>query len=565
MSEQPNTTTGVVDMISPGLEVGLEAGLEAGVRSDERPEETTAPAKTAAPTSSRDLAVSIGRNTLFGMMAKVAQVGSRLVTIPIVIAHLGLGGYGIWSIIMTLAAYMRFGSFGIKSAFQKYVAEATGNGDFETASKRLSTGSAGMLLLSIASIPIALFATILAKASGVPPEFLSPAAKSIATLALIMVLSNVGAAYEAIVMGGHRIDLARNFSTFFTVAEAVAIVICLHFGRGLFAMAIVMAASEVGYLLCCAVSAKRILPQVQLSARFVTKSVIGELVRFAGSYQLVNILEVLYLSILPVTVLRAFGANSSGVYALTTRVVTSALMLWEAFLLPILSGGAMVHASGSKEEMRRLIHKSFKLTLGVCLFPLTFIATFGPSIIFVWTGQADPSLPVALRLVCTAGFFSSFSSLALVLYRASGNALFDNIRQGLRIAVLLSIVTFAGKLGFYGVLAGLAVAELAGMVFMLFAIGKTFHAFHPKDLLPDAVKLTSATACILIAGFVASRIPLTLTSNVRLAAVFDLGKVTLACLLAMWPAIWFTRSLTKAERNALVHIVVPQRVRAASL
>jgi hypothetical protein len=37
-------------------------------------------------------------------------------------------------------------------------------------------------------------------------------------------------------MGGHRIDLARNFATVFTVAEAVAIVILLHFGYGLFAM-----------------------------------------------------------------------------------------------------------------------------------------------------------------------------------------------------------------------------------------------------------------------------------------------------------------------------------------
>ena len=223
----------------------------------------------------------------------------------------------------------------------------------------------------------------------------------------------------------------------------------------------------------------------------------------------------------------------------------------------------MVYASGSREEMRRLIHKSFKLTLGVCLFPLTFIAIFGPSIILAWTGQADTSLPVALRLVCTAGFFSAFSSLGLVLYRASGNALLDNIRQVLRIAVLLSIVAFARRLGFYEVLGGLAVAEFAGMVFMLFAVGKTFHAFHPKDLLSDAVKLTLATACILLAGFIAMRIPLPAVSNVRLAAALELGKVSLACLFAAWPAIWITRSLTKAERSALVHIIVPQRMRTA--
>src|SRR5215470_11160611 len=98
----------------------------------------------------RGLAASIGRNTLFGVLSNFAQVGTRLVTVPIVIHHLGLGGYGIWNIIMTTATYMRFGSVGVKTAFQKYVAEATGDGNYERANQLLNTGFAVMLLLSIA-------------------------------------------------------------------------------------------------------------------------------------------------------------------------------------------------------------------------------------------------------------------------------------------------------------------------------------------------------------------------------------------------------------------------------
>ena len=167
-----------------------------------------------------------------------------------------------------------------------------------------------------------------------------------------------------------------------------------------------MAVSEVGFMLCCYVASKRILPQVRVSRVFVTKSVVGELIRFAGSYQLVNVLEVLYASILPVAVLRVFGADAAGIYALATRLVLSAVMLSDAFLVPILSGGAMVYASGSQEEMRKLIAKSFKITLGLCLFPLGFIAVFGPKMVFAWTGQADPSLPVALWLVLCHEFLS---------------------------------------------------------------------------------------------------------------------------------------------------------------
>src|SRR5450631_3802570 len=97
---------------------------------------------THSNSTSQNLAATIGKNTFLGVVANVTQVGTRLITVPIVIHHLGLGGYGIWNIIMMTSTYMRFGSVGIKSAFQKYVAEATGSGDYETANKLLSTGCA---------------------------------------------------------------------------------------------------------------------------------------------------------------------------------------------------------------------------------------------------------------------------------------------------------------------------------------------------------------------------------------------------------------------------------------
>jgi len=243
--------------------------------------------------SRRNLAATIGRNTLFGMASSVAQVGTRLFTVPIVISHLGLDGYGIWSIVMTAAAYMRFGSVGIKCAFQKYVAEATGSGDYDRVNKLISTGSAAMLVLSVAGlVPIAIFSKALARTAGVPDQFVGSAAGAITLLAFIMVLSNAGAAYEAIVMGGQRIDLTRKFGMAFTILEAIAIVALLHFGFGLFAMSVVMALSEICYVTCCCLAARRVLPMVEVSVEHLSLGELRELATFAGSYQLVNVLEV---------------------------------------------------------------------------------------------------------------------------------------------------------------------------------------------------------------------------------------------------------------------------------
>lgn len=516
--------------------------------------------KIKTPAVQQSLAASIGRNTLFGFLSNCAQVGTRLVTVPIVIHYLGLGGYGIWNVIVAAATYMRFGSVGVKTAFQKYVAEATGNGDYERANKLLSTGCALMLVLSLAIlIPVSFLSHAIAKWAGVPPEFLHSAAGSIAMLAWIMLIANVGAVYEAIVLGGHRIDLARKYGTVLSVVEAVAIVVSLWLGFGLFAMASVMGASELLYIACCYFASHRVLPEVKISANFVDLGMLRELFRFAGSYQLLNFLEVFYNSIIPFAVLRMFGAQVLGIFGIVVRVASSAGLLKDAFLTPILSGGAMVFASGSAERMRALISKAFKVTLALSLLPLGFIAAFGPTMAYAWTGERITGFEAAFWLVCLALLFRSISMLSFVLYRTSGKALLDNVLQVLRSVVLVGIVAVARKLGFQGLLAGTAVTEFLGMCFMLFALTRTFDLFHAKSLIPDTLRMVTCTSVILGTGALASCIPLLTDVNGRLQATVKLLQICCGCLLVAWPSLTYTGSVTRAEGKALFSAFVPRR------
>lgn len=512
----------------------------------------TTPAVSAGPSSRRGLAASIGRNTLFGIGSNVAQIGTRLFTVPIVISHLGLDGYGIWAIIMTTAGYMRFGSVGIKSAFQKYVAEATGSGDYEKANRLLSTGSVLMLALSVAGlVPTAIFSRYLATAAGVPATFLSAVAGAITLLAFIMMLSNAGAGYEAIVMGGHRIDLTRRFNMIFTVLEAIAIVIFLYLGYGLFTMAAIMAASEIGYVACCYIAAHRVLPMVHIHVKYYDRRVIRELITYAGSYQLVNVLEVIYAAILPVTVLKFFGADAAGIYAIATRLSTAALLPQESVLLPLLSGGSMIYGSGSVENMRLLLAKAFKAVVALSLLPLAFIACFNRSIVYAWTGQTDSTLNVAMWLICIAGLFKAVAVLELVLYRISGKALIDNVRQVSRIVILLGLSAFGARLGFEGILIGLVALELFGMVLMFFAITGTFPGFHFRLLVPDLLRMAASTLLIVGAGWLVSNLRFSWAGSDRLIATVKLCVISLACLAAAFPALYLTKAISSSELGAI--------------
>jgi hypothetical protein len=103
-----------------------------------------------------------------------------------------------------------------------------------------------------------------------------------------------------------------------------------------------------------------------------------------------------------------------------------------------------------------------------------------------------------------------------------------------------------------------------GMVFMLYALTKTFRVFRLESLLPDLCRLTIATCIVLAAGALASQIPPPAISNARLLSVVELGKVLLACLITAWPALALTKSVTGAESRALFGLLLPKQLRPES-
>jgi O-antigen/teichoic acid export membrane protein len=224
----------------------------------------------------------------------------------------------------------------------------------------------------------------------------------------------------------------------------------------------------------------------------------------------------------------------------------------------------MVYASGDVERMRRLLSKAFKVMFGLAFLPLGFASVFGPLLAYAWTGTVDSRFRAAFWLVCLGAICRSVSGLSLVLYRVSGKAILDNLRQLLRIAVLLVIACFARDFGFNGTLSGLALAEFAGMVFMLFALRRTFHMFSIPSLLSDGARMVGAVFLIVCAGVLASYMPVLGNVSGRGLAALNLVEIGFVCALVAWPVLHLTGSVTTEEARTLLHAFVP-RSKAASV
>lgn len=504
------------------------------------------------------LAKTIGKNTAYGVADKITQLGTRLILVPIVTGHIGLDGYGVWAILMVIMAHMRFGAIGVKSAFQKYVAEATGSGDYDRANRLLSTGAAAMLLLSVAVlVPVAFFALPLVKALGVPETFLAETARACTVLAVIMVMSNFAGVFESIVMGAQRIDIVKKTTIVFLVIEALAITLLLHLGCGLFFMTLVISLSELCRLGCYFVIARRVAPRIHVSQKHLNRQVLPELFRFAGTYQLSNILEVICTAILPVAVLKFYGAEAAGIFAISLRLVIVGSLFLEALLFPLLSGGAMVHGAGSEEKLRTLLHKSFKTGLVFAMLPLAFVAIFGEHLVMAWVGKQHVFLQLGLWFFCLARLFHCLSMVFYVFYRATGGALMDIARQVMRLSLLLALVYFAGKFfEYYQLMAGFALIELLGMIFIYKALMKKITRFDSRWLTPDLLKMILCLALILATAICISgamnRIELTdrwLALAQIIAGCMVFAAVGIPCLLV---SRYFTSEELKAVRIPFV-------------
>ena len=219
----------------------------------------------------------------------------------------------------------------------------------------------------------------------------------------------------------------------------------------------------------------------------------------------------------------------------------------------------MVFVSGSAERVGLFLAKAFKVTLASALPPLAFVSAFGTIMVLAWTGQSGPSFRIAICLTALAGLLRAISLLQLVLYRASGRALLDNIRQVLRIVVILIVGFFGRRIGFNGVLTGMVGAESVGVVFMFFAMATTFHAFSGKILARDTLRIAAAAAVIIGGGALSAMIPLPWSAPVRLIAAAKLLEIGIGSLLVTWPALILTKSVSNAEGRTLLDAVLPGR------
>ncbi|HOC42262.1 MAG TPA: hypothetical protein PKJ99_04505 [Thermoanaerobaculales bacterium] len=426
--------------------------------------------------SSVDLKSSIVTSTAFNVSHKVANVLIKTLLAPLIIGYMGLDGFGVWNLLLSVTNYPRFGIGGISAAFQKYVSDATATGDYEKASRLLTTGTVMVVVMTLlVSLPFLVFTEDILRFLNVPAEYSVTFSMAFRFLIIVIIISNIAAAYDAVIAGAHRLDVTKKIAIVWLIVESILVVALLLKGYRLWALALPYGVCEVGRVLSSVYFARKILPEVVLAPRYVSTGVLRELVAFAGSFQLVGALEMLYLTLVPALVMRYSGASISGLYAAATRLITLASIAGEALLLPLLSGSAYVLTRGERSRYEALFANSFNFLLFTALPLMLFVSFYGDQILWAWTGQKSDLFMSSMFLLSGAGISSLLARHHMIIYRSSGKRVYDILWIVIRFGCFVGFGTALARLhGYAGLLSGQLIGEVLGLVFMAHVMKRLF-------------------------------------------------------------------------------------------
>lgn len=381
---------------------------------------------------------------------------------PFIIAHLGITGYGIWTLIGSLIGYYGFLDLGVSSAMTRYVARYAGKGDEKALNETVSTAmamfsSAGALVIVgsfMLAAPVAMF-------FNVAPEHFDDFKHVVWILGLATGLSFPGNVFRT-VLTAHERYVAANFAHIATtLLRAGLTVLMLLRGGGLLGVAYAtfiaaIAGIVANYLLC-----RHFAPWVRVTLSMANRHVLRMLVIYGVTTTVILTADLLRFGLDSFVIGKWVGMAQVGVYAIAARLVGGMLRVVTSATRVLKPRFAALDGAkeGGKLESLFLRSLSVSALLGFGVSMLAII--FGGRFIVLWVGQEFTGAIPVLWILAIAYAFALSQTPGVGLMYALNKHYFYAIATLIEgIANLVLSILLVTKYGIIGVALGTAIPML---------------------------------------------------------------------------------------------------------
>jgi O-antigen/teichoic acid export membrane protein len=337
-------------------------------------------------------------------VARVVQLGTSFVTVPLTLKYLGNERFGLWMTISSVLAMAAFADFGVGNGVLNTVAHAFGRDDAEGIRKAVSSGFA--VLGTIAVVLLLLFFSIYGLVSWADffrvssSQARAEAGPALAVFAVCFALNIAMDVVQRVQLGlqqGYRYglwQLAGSCAGFMGLIGAM----WLHLGLPMLIVAIAGAP-----LLATALNVVHffgyVRPDLRPTFANVSTSTIAHIGKLGGLFFVLQVVVAVSFSADNFIIARILGAINVPEYSVPQRIFAVVAMLLGMLVAPLWPAYGEAVSRGDVAWVRRTLRRSIVLVLAISTGCALLLLLFSRQLILWWVGpRIHPTFLLLLGL-----------------------------------------------------------------------------------------------------------------------------------------------------------------------
>jgi O-antigen/teichoic acid export membrane protein len=501
--------------------------------------------------------MTLGRKAATGVIANYARFGVPLVVTflvtPVVVRTLGPGGFGLWSLTLSVVGFLGLLDLGLTTGTVRFVGEARGRGDIDGRNRAVAT-----LAVLYATLAVVSLVTLAVLAGIVPDGMQLDREQRAVALGLLWLLGLRVAVvqlplglFRSILFAEQRIPDLAVVQSVTAVVNGGAVFGVLAAGGGLLGMGIVHLAVGVLEHAAYVWLAARRIPDLRVPLADVQRSEVWRTLRFGLSQLVVNVASLIRLRTDPIIIKMFVSLPAVGVYAIGLKVAEYAHLLVMQGLNVVTALSAELHGADDQHRLQDLFLRGGKYALALAGAVAVTASAVGTPAIVLWVGPSFAAAGPILAILTVATACSALGASAGGLLSMTGHHRRAAwVAAGSAVVNVVVSVLLVGPLGLAGVALGSLCSSILSDAIVLplmacRAVRVPIRVYVRRVIAPAIVPV------VLQGG--------TLLAVVRAGAPASLGQVLAVITLGgvVWSASLVTVGLDQSERSFLV-----RRVRA---
>jgi len=412
----------------------------------------------------------VARMAFASIATRGFSVVASLLTVPIVLHHLGAERYGLWTATLALAGLFTIADGGIANSLISHVSRAHGAGDRAAIRVLIGSGLAATAAFGLAFIPLVLIAVHFVNwtwAFNLPDAAMGrEAGFVIASICLCYALG-----LPATVIRQARLGLLQGTAVSLwdlaaTIVSVGALVVAVLLGGGITVMAVVWAA-----VLALARSASAVIfligsgRDIRPSWRDVRPAACRVLIASGVVVLLYTLSQAFAVQSDQILIARLSGIKAVTAYAIVQRLFNQPQILMTMFLAAQWPAYGEALGRGDDEWIRRHFIRTLIVLTACAAVACLAIALLCDEILYVWIGSAVVASPALIAAMAVYGVVTAAANTFSFFYLSLRMNRRVVIAQTAMLAIALPVsILLIPRFGSPGAAVGPIVGYLAAIV-----------------------------------------------------------------------------------------------------